>query len=98
VVGLDPADPIQYTFDPKVAAAGGMKKWAAGRERIGFMSGGKAAWWKDTTIADTLTTEVVGFIERNKEKPFFLYFAPHDVHPPTIPNPRFVGTTGLGEV
>ncbi len=96
VVGLDPADPIKYTFDPKVAAAGGMVRWAAGRERIGFMSGGKAAWWKDTTIADTLTAEVVGFIERNKEKPFFLYFAPHDVHPPTIPNPRFVGTTGLG--
>ncbi len=96
VVGLDPADPIQYTFDPKVAAEGGMKKYVAGRERIGFMSGGKAAWWKDATIADTLTAEVVGFIERNKEKPFFLYFAPHDVHPPTIPNPRFVGTTGLG--
>jgi arylsulfatase A-like enzyme len=96
VVGLDPADPIQYTFNAKVAATGGMVKFAAGRDRIGFMSGGKAAWWKDTTIADTFTAEVVGFIERNKEKPFFLYFAPHDVHAPTIPNPRFVGSTGLG--
>ncbi|OYV05153.1 MAG: hypothetical protein CFE26_13075, partial [Verrucomicrobiales bacterium VVV1] len=51
---------------------------------------------KDEDIADTFTREAVGFIERNKEKPFFLYFAPHDVHPPTIPHPRFVGTTGLG--
>ncbi len=97
VVGLDPADPIKYTHDAKEAAAGGMGKYVAGHERIGFMSGGKAAWWKDATIADTLTAEVVGFIERNKEKPFFLYFAPHDVHPPTIPHPRFVGTTGLGK-
>ncbi|MEY2879256.1 MAG: hypothetical protein RLZZ15_1636, partial [Verrucomicrobiota bacterium] len=29
-------------------------------------------------------------------KPFFIYFAPHDVHAPTIPHPRFVGSTGLG--
>jgi arylsulfatase A-like enzyme len=96
VEGLDPADPINYTYDPQVAAASGMVKYAAGRARIGFMSGGKAAWWKDETIADTFTHEVVGFIERNKEKPFFLYFAPHDVHAPTIPNSRFVGSTGLG--
>ena len=96
VVGLDPADPIGYTFDPKVAAAGGLVRWAAGRERIGFMSGGKAALWNDETIADTFTREVVGFLERNKAQPFFLYFAPHDVHAPTIPHPRFVGTTGLG--
>lgn len=96
VVGLDPADPIKYTYDAKEAAAGDMKAYAAGRNRIGFMSGGKAALWKDETIADTLTQEVVGFIERNKEKPFFLYFAPHDVHPPTIPHPRFNDTTTLG--
>jgi len=96
VVGLDPADPIHYTYDAKLAASAGMGKYAAGRNRIGFMSGGKATFWKDEDIADTFTREAVGFIERNKEKPFFLYFAPHDVHPPTIPNPRFVGTTGLG--
>ena len=96
VENLDPADPIKYTYNAKEAEAGGMVKFAAGRERIGFMSGGKAAWWKDITIADTFTHEVVGFIERNKEKPFFLYFAPHDVHPPTIPHPRFVGSTTLG--
>lgn len=96
VVGLDPADPIRCTYDAKRAAAEGLGKWAAGRGRIGFMSGGKAAFWKDEDIADTFTKEAVGFIERNKEKPFFLYFAPHDVHPPTIPHPRFLGSTGLG--
>ena len=96
VVGLDPADPLKYSYDAKSAAANGLVKQVAGRGRIGFMAGGKAAWWKDENIADTFTREAVSFIERNKEKPFFLYFAPHDVHPPTIPHPRFVGTTGLG--
>lgn len=96
VEGLERADPINYTYDAKAAAAGGMVRYAAGRDRIGFMAGGKAAWWNDETISDTFTREVVGFIERNREKPFFLYFAPHGVHAPTIPNPRFAGSTGLG--
>lgn len=97
VVGLDPADPIKYTHDPKVAAVGGMVSYVAGHERIGFMSGGKAALWEDATMADTLTREAVGFIERNKERPFFLYFATHDAHAPNLPNARFHGTTGLGK-
>jgi arylsulfatase A-like enzyme len=69
---------------------------AAGQQRIGWMSGGKAAFWKDEDIADTFTQEAVAFVERNKADPFFLYFAPHDVHPPTISHRRFVGTSGLG--
>jgi arylsulfatase A-like enzyme len=73
-----------------------MTKQAAGRGRIGWMSGGKSAWWKDIDIADTLTGEAVKFIEKHQEKPFFLCFTPHDVHAPTIPHPRFVGTSGLG--
>lgn len=97
VENLDPADPIKYTFDPKVAAAEGLQKFVAGHDRIGFMSGGKAALWQDATMADTLTREVVSFLERNKEKPFFLYFAPHDAHAPHLPNARFHGTTGLGK-
>jgi arylsulfatase A-like enzyme len=97
VVGLDPADPIKYTFDAKVAAAEGLPKFVAGRDRIGFMSGGKAALWNDETISDTFTREVVGFLERNKAQPFFLYFAPHGVHAPTIPHRRFAGSTSLGQ-
>jgi arylsulfatase A-like enzyme len=96
VVGLDPADPIRYTYKAPAREDSPMKKFAAGRNRIGWMSGGKAAWWKDEDIADTFTREAVAFIERNKDQPFFLYFAPHDVHAPTIPHPRFLGSSGLG--
>lgn len=96
VVGLDPADPIRVSYNKAEALAQGLKPMAAGRQRIGWMSGGKSAWWKDIDIADTLTAEAVAFIDRHKQEPFFLFFAPHDCHAPTIPNPRFAGTSGLG--
>jgi len=96
VVGLDPNDPIRYTYDEDAAKKQGMTSYATGRNRIGWAKGGKAAWWKDTEIADTLTGESIRFIEQNKEKRFFLLFAPHNVHAPAIPNPRFVGKSGLG--
>ena len=95
VVGLDPNDPIRITYKQPAADDPAMIRYAAGRNRIGWMSGGKAALWKDTEITNTLTTEAVSFIERNKADPFFLYFAPHCVHAPPITNPRFAGSSGL---
>lgn len=67
-----------------------------GISRIGFMKGGKAALWKDESIADSITLHAVRFIERNKEKPFFLYFSTHDIHVPRYPHERFRGVTDMG--
>ena len=67
-----------------------------GISRIGFMTGGKAARWKDEDMADELTNRAVTFIDRNKKKPFFLYFATHDIHVPRIPHPRFRGKSEHG--
>ncbi|MDD4800651.1 MAG: arylsulfatase [Proteiniphilum sp.] len=67
-----------------------------GISRIGFMKGGKAALWEDESIADNITHHAVRFIERNKEKPFFLYFGTNDIHVPRYPNERFRGATGMG--
>jgi arylsulfatase A-like enzyme len=67
-----------------------------GISRIGWMSGGKAARWKDEDIADDITKRAVAFIEKSKEKPFFLYFATHDAHVPRVPHPRFKGKSGHG--
>src|SRR5262249_57455089 len=36
------------------------------------------------------------FIERNKNKAFFLYFATHDPHVPRLPHLRFAGKSGMG--
>ncbi len=64
--------------------------------RIGFFKGGKAALWKDEDMADQFTRHALAFIEREKDRPFFLYFATHDIHVPRVPNPRFVGQTTMG--
>lgn len=64
--------------------------------RIGYMSGGKAALWDDETMADVLADKARRFIEKNKDKPFFLYFASQDIHVPRVPHPRFRGKTKLG--
>ncbi|MBP7950503.1 MAG: arylsulfatase [Verrucomicrobiales bacterium] len=67
--------------------------------RIGYMKGGAAARWKDEDMADTFTGQAVGFLEqraKEKERPFFLYFALHDPHVPRVPHPRFVGKSEMG--
>lgn len=67
-----------------------------GVSRIGFMKGGKAARWNDREMANTLSREALDFIRRNKDAPFFMYYALHQPHVPRIPNPKFVGKSGLG--
>ncbi len=67
-----------------------------GISRIGYMKGGKSALWKDEEIANVLTGKALQFIEKSKDKPFFLYFATQDAHVPRVPNPRFVGVSGMG--
>jgi arylsulfatase A-like enzyme len=47
-------------------------------------------------MADTFTKRAVDFIERERNRPFFLFFATHDIHVPRVPNQRFVGKTGMG--
>lgn len=68
----------------------------AGVSRIGFMSGGKAARWKDDEMSDVLAREAIRFVEKNKDQPFFLYYATHGIHEPRIPNARFRGKSGAG--
>jgi arylsulfatase A-like enzyme len=67
-----------------------------GISRIGYMTGGKAARWVDEDLADVLTSKAVQFMEQNKAKPFFLYFATHDIHVPRVPHSRFAGKSGCG--
>ncbi len=112
VVGLDPNDPIRVSYLKKVgdeptglehpellvmkAAEGHNNTIVNGIGRIGFMAGGHKARWTDSDMADTLTRKAVAFIERSKEKPFFLYFATHDIHVPRVPHDRYKGSSGCG--
>ena len=67
-----------------------------GISRIGYMKGGKSALWEDENIADSITVHAVRFIERNSDKPFFLYFGTNDIHVPRYPHERFRGATDMG--
>ena len=112
VENLDPADPIfvsytaQYPSEPdgKRDRASLKMDWSNGHNmaivngigRIGFMKGGVKARWNDENMSQDFTREAVGFIERHKDQPFFLYFATHNIHVPRVPNPMFVGKSTMG--
>ncbi|MHB1034818.1 MAG: sulfatase family protein [Pirellulales bacterium] len=112
VVGLDPKDPLRVSYNQplgdeptgkdrpdllKVRPSRGHDQTIVnGISRIGYMSGGKAARWVDEDMADTFTQKAIGFIEKSREKPFFLYFATHDIHVPRVPHSRFAGKSGMG--
>ena len=61
-----------------------------GISRIGYMTGGKAALWKDEDMAIVFTRQGrARSSSSTATKPFFLFFAPHDPHVPRVPHPRF---------
>jgi arylsulfatase A-like enzyme len=93
VVNLDPKDPIRLDYSVR---RGDPLSFVNGIPRIGRQTGGKAALWKDDEIADVLVAKATAFLETNKDKPFFLYLATHDIHVPRVPNPRFRGKSDCG--
>jgi arylsulfatase A-like enzyme len=93
VVGLDPRDPIQLDYSIQ---RGHPESFVNGIPRIGKQTGGKAALWKDDEIADVLSARAIAFVEQHRDKPFFLYFATHDIHVPRVPHARFRGTSQCG--
>lgn len=112
VVGLDPSDPIAVSYKEKVGdwptgkehpellklhpSHGHDQTIVNGISRIGYMTGGKSALWTDENIADTLASRASAFIEKHREKPFFLFLSTHDVHVPRVPHERFAGKSKLG--
>lgn len=112
VANLDPNDPIKVDYRGPLDDSPTGKtrpdllkmKYSHGHDmtivngisRIGYMTGGKSALWKDETMADTLTDRAVSFITRNAARPFFLYFSTHDIHVPRAPHERFAKATGMG--
>jgi arylsulfatase A len=64
--------------------------------RIGYMTGGKTARWSDEELTFTFLEKAKQFIESNKNKPFFLYYASTEPHVPRMPATMFKGKSGLG--
>jgi arylsulfatase A-like enzyme len=112
VQGLDPEDPIEIDYENNFPGEPTGKdnpemlkmKWHHGHNnsivngipRIGFMKGGDSAKWVDENMADTFLVRAQNYIIEHKEEPFFLYYALQQPHVPRTPNPRFVGSSGMG--
>ncbi len=112
VANLDPDDPITVSYKEKVGnwptgkehpellkmkpSHGHDMTIINGISRIGYMTGGRSALWVDEEISTVLTARAVKFMTDNRDKPFFLYFATHDIHVPRVPNHKFVGKSGMG--
>jgi arylsulfatase A-like enzyme len=112
VVGLDTNDPIRVSYqtnfpgeptgkaNPELLTMhpshGHDQSILNGISRIGYMTGGKAALWKDEHLGNTFLGKAKEFIEKNRGQPFFLYYATHEPHVPRVPHPRFAGKSGLG--
>jgi arylsulfatase A-like enzyme len=112
VAGLDPADPIRVSYSQPLGdwptgranpnllqvhpSHGHDQTIVNGISRIGYMTGGRAALWRDEEMADVFTRKATAFIEQHRAEPFFLFFALHDPHVPRVPHRRFVGATSMG--
>jgi arylsulfatase A-like enzyme len=112
VVGLDPADPLRVSYKERLddEPTGAERpdllrmRWDHGHDqsivdgisRIGFMTGGAAARWRDEDMADRFVARAKTFVEANAARPWFLFFSLHDIHVPRVPHARFVGKTPHG--
>lgn len=91
VVGLDPDDPFVYGEEANT------REWD---EKFGLDAIGGAeaahALYKDREVGTTLAHKAVEWIDIHKDDPFFLYFAPPQIHHPFTPDPRFIATSDAG--
>ncbi|MBD0404575.1 arylsulfatase [Flammeovirga sp. EKP202] len=112
VVNLDPNDPITVSYKknisdrptgndhPELLRQGADKQHGNtiinGISRIGYMKGGEKALWTDEDFPEKLAGKASDFIRKNKDNPFFLYFAFHDIHVPRLPSDQFKGKSAMG--
>ncbi len=112
IVDLDPADPVQVDYqkpvgdEPTGVSHPQLLRVQAdlqhsgtiinGVSRIGWMSGGHRARFRDEEMADTYLGQALDFIRAGKGQPFFLYYAPNENHVPRVVHERFQGASSLG--
>lgn len=67
-----------------------------GISRIGYYTGGTKARFRDQDLGDEWVNRSKDWIRKQKDRPFFLFFASHDIHVPRAPHERFLGKSGMG--
>ncbi|MGE4490752.1 MAG: arylsulfatase, partial [Kiritimatiellales bacterium] len=112
IVNLDLNDPVQVNYQqqigdeptgishPELLKVQADKQHSGtivnGVSRIGWMTGGHSARFKDEDMADTYLHHALKFIEQNKQGPFFLYYALNECHVPRVIHQRFSNASSIG--
>ncbi len=91
VVGLTEDDPMEYGRHAET-------RWFPEKFGMKEIGGGRVAHdrFDDRRIGTKLKNKAVEWIKKNKDSPFFLYFATTNIHHPFTPAPRFIGTSQAG--
>jgi arylsulfatase A-like enzyme len=82
--------PLRRGFDFFYGFLGGMHGYfRAGEGANAIRRGDEPVAEQNEYLTDVLTREAVGFIERNKDRPFFLYLPYNAVHVPQAAPPKY---------
>lgn len=92
VVGLEP------DTDPMVYGKKANTRYFDEKFGMNVIGGGEKAhkMYRDRMVGTTLKNKAIDWIKEHREQPFFLYFAPSNIHHPFTPAPQFIGTSRAG--
>lgn len=91
VVGLTPDDPMVYGKEANT-------RYFDEKFGLDVIGGAESAHkkYEDRMVGTTLKNKATEWIKQHKAEPFFLYFAPTNIHHPFTPAPQFIGTSEAG--
>jgi arylsulfatase A-like enzyme len=100
-VGFDEFFGVPYSHNSSPA----LQVYTRGRQIVGLPDGmnyrsKEAIALTRRKLEDTaidISKEAVAFVERNKDKPFFLFYPTTNIHLPLTPNQRFTGKSKAGK-
>jgi len=96
IVGYEETDPLVFgkkpssptdTFPPEASVKSANRFGGALKAH---------SLYKDEKMGDMMVENSIKWLDANKDKPFFMYFATTHIHHPFTPAPRFKGTSEAG--
>ena len=97
-MGVEGSDPIDAGFDEHLGIPSNFSKSRGPDHNTLFR--GKQVEEKGLpfqALTSRYTDEAISFIKKNREQPFFIYFAHHIPHTPILPSKDFVGASKRGK-
>ncbi len=93
---VEGSHPLDAGFDEHIGIPSNYAKKVLGHDTLYRGKAVERKGVKFEELTEIYTDEVVSFIEREHESPFFIMLAHHLVHTPILPSPAFQGRTNKG--